>query len=392
MFEVKLFAVGLFVKPLLATSLERSDTRLRSSDLNLEQSFLQSDIIAIDVRIEVRIINVCLSNGQLTITLNLIKRNLHIVIISLLQLCCHILSISVCIFTILGIHINESAIAIYSNIVLLVDVVRICYKTLLICQDILCLLLVGCILSGLDICSKSLLAGSLTLLALLFKFLRVGVGCSRTSRFRSSRRRVCNLLTFINNLLKGVKVFIVPVYNRLYLLDALVVILHDSLVVAEVLVLLRIELLDLTGNSINYLIYCLAVLSVKNPVGLVACRQSHIRQFVHRPLSIALTFVESQLIVDITALDALHLVKCCLSLGSTDKTLGISVESIGVVVNQHSLCIEVGVVVRYNCLQFVKSSLPLLVRAIIVLDNLAKLLVLGHLFGCYLSSLFVDVV
>ena len=105
-----------------------------------------------------------------------------------------------------------------------------------------------------------------------------------------------------------------------------------------------------------------------------------------------MTFVESQLIVDITALDALHFVEGCLCFGRTDKTLGISVKSIGVVVYQHTLCIEVGVVVRHNRLQFVKSSLTLFVRAIIILDNLAKLLVLGHLFGCYLSSLLVDIV
>ena len=131
------------------------------------------------------------------------------------------------------------------------------------------MLLVGGILRSLDICSKSLLAGSLTLLALLFKFLRVGVGCSRTSL--CSRSRVCDLLAFVNNLLKSVKVFIVPVDNGLYLLDTLVVIFDNSLVVAEGLVLLRIELLDLACHGINYLIDCLAVLSVKNPVGLIAC-------------------------------------------------------------------------------------------------------------------------
>ena len=275
---------------------------------------------------------------------------------------------------------------------LLIDIFRICYKTLLICQDILGLLLVCCILCRLDICCKSLLAGSLTLLALLFKFFRVGVGCSRTGSGRSSRSVTRNLLSLVNNLLKGVKVFIVPVDNRLYLLDALVVILHDSLVVPEGLVLLRIELLDLACHGINNLIDCLAVVTVKNPVGPIAGRQSHIGEFIHSPLSIALTFVESKLILDITALDSLHLVKGSLSLSRTDKTLGISVKSIGVVVNQHTLCIEVCVVVGYYCLQFVKSSLTLFVRAIIILDNLAKLLVLGHLFGCYIASLFVDVV
>ena len=89
--------------------------------------------------------------------------------------------------------------------------------------------------------------------------------------------RVGNLLTFINNLLKSVKVFIVLVDNRLYLLDALVVVLDNRLVVAEGLVLLRVELFDLSRNSIYNLIDCLAVLSVKNPFCLVACRQPHIR-------------------------------------------------------------------------------------------------------------------